>query len=120
MQWNAYAMERAFVSHALIRESGSLRVIETEMLGGEHAGNMVFISRIPLSLFSTAELPFDSRRTQFPIRLAFAMTINKSQGQNTQPHRIVSYGISIYSWSIICCCFMCYRWCKFEDDCSKY
>ena len=30
---------------------------------------------------ATADLPFDFIRVQFPLRLAFAMTINKSQGQ---------------------------------------
>jgi ATP-dependent DNA helicase PIF1 len=34
-----------------------------------------------LSPPSSAELPFEFHRTQFPLRLAFAMTINKSQGQ---------------------------------------
>ena len=95
------------------------RVIECEILGGKHAGNMVLIPRIPLSPSSTAELPFDFRRTQFPIGLAFAMTINKPQG-HTQPRRIMSYGIGIYPWPIIYCCFTRYRWPKFEEDCSKY
>src|SRR6266496_2559904 len=42
---------------------------------------MVMIPRIPLSPSSTEDLPFDFRWTQFPLRLAFAMTINKAQGQ---------------------------------------
>ena len=31
---------------------------------------------------SKEEIPFNMRRKQFPIRLGFAMTINKSQGQS--------------------------------------
>jgi len=59
----------------------SQRVIECEILAGKHAGNIVFIPRIPLASSSTSDLPFDFQRTQFPLRLAFAMTINKAQGQ---------------------------------------
>ena len=57
------------------------RVIECEILTGKHASQIVFIPRIPMSPSSSAELPFDFQRTQFPLRLAFAITINKSQGQ---------------------------------------
>jgi ATP-dependent exoDNAse (exonuclease V) alpha subunit len=38
------------------------------------------IPRIPL-IGSDGSLPFHIKRLQFPIRLAFSMTINKSQGQ---------------------------------------
>ena len=62
----------------------SQRVIECEILAGKHAGNMVFIPRIPLASSSTADLPFDFQRTQFPLRLAFAMTIkHKVRHSNT-------------------------------------
>ena len=40
---------------------------------------MAFIPRI--KLISSKELPFELHRVQFPVRLAFGMTINKSQGQ---------------------------------------
>jgi hypothetical protein len=40
----------------------------------------VFIPRIIMSLFRTY-WPFVLHRRQFPIRVAFAITINKSQGQ---------------------------------------
>ncbi|CAG8516133.1 22080_t:CDS:2 [Gigaspora margarita] len=42
--------------------------------------NHTFIPCITLTL-STSELPFIFKRRQFPIRVAFGMTINKSQGQ---------------------------------------
>ncbi|SGY12903.1 BQ5605_C011g06650 [Microbotryum silenes-dioicae] len=58
------------------------RVLEAIILTGDHAGQPVLLPRITLKTGSSAELPFTLHRTQFPIRLAMAMTINKSQGQS--------------------------------------
>nr|XP_015624412.1 uncharacterized protein LOC107279989 [Oryza sativa Japonica Group] len=55
--------------------------IDAEIVGGQHASKRVFIPRIPLSPSDDISLPFKFKRKQFPIRLNFAMTINKSQGQ---------------------------------------
>ena len=41
----------------------------------------VFIPRLPLSPYDDISLSFKFKRKQFPVRLSFAMTINKSQGQ---------------------------------------
>ncbi|SGY38956.1 BQ5605_C003g02110 [Microbotryum silenes-dioicae] len=54
----------------------------TRLLSSRHAGQPVLLPRITLKTRSSAELPFTLHRTQFPIRLAMAMTINKSQGQS--------------------------------------
>ncbi|PIA58920.1 hypothetical protein AQUCO_00400047v1 [Aquilegia coerulea] len=59
------------------------RVIEAKIVNGSHAGNYVFIPRITLQP-SVSETPFQMARRQFPVRLAFAMTINKSQGQSVK------------------------------------
>jgi hypothetical protein len=59
------------------------RIIEAQILTGEKFGNLVFIPRISLTP-SSSELPFEMTRRQFPIRLAYAMTINKSQGQSVK------------------------------------
>ena len=54
--------------------------IGAELITGVGAGQTVFIPRITLAP-SDSELPFTLRRRQFPVRLAYSMTINKSQGQ---------------------------------------
>jgi ATP-dependent DNA helicase PIF1 len=54
--------------------------IEVEILGGQHNGKAVCIPRILLKP-KEGEYPFDWERCQFPVNVAFAMTINKSQGQ---------------------------------------
>ncbi|XP_028115877.1 uncharacterized protein LOC114313671 [Camellia sinensis] len=56
------------------------RIIEARILTGERFGNLAFIPRISLTPSST-EMPFRMTRHQFPIRLAYALTINKPQGQ---------------------------------------
>jgi ATP-dependent DNA helicase PIF1 len=55
--------------------------IDAEIVGGQHAGKRVFIPRISMSPSEDTSLPFKLKRKQFPIRLSFAMTINKAQGQ---------------------------------------
>jgi ATP-dependent exoDNAse (exonuclease V) alpha subunit len=56
-------------------------VLEIRLIGGEHAGKKAFIPRITISP-SAEQIAFEMKRRQFPVRLAFAMTINKSQGQS--------------------------------------
>ena len=54
-------------------------LIEATILTGCASGENIFIPRIPLI---PSDLPFDFKRLQFPVRLAFAMSINKAQGQS--------------------------------------
>ncbi|MCO5590652.1 hypothetical protein L7F22_044625 [Adiantum nelumboides] len=57
------------------------RVLEAEIVTGTCVGTRVFIPRICF-IYSGTQLPFVLGRWQFPVRLAFGMTINKSQGQS--------------------------------------
>lgn len=69
----------------LVVKRMSRRVIEVEILGGDHHGKLALIPRIALTpQDAAAELPFKITRLQFPIRLAFSLTINKSQGQSVK------------------------------------
>ncbi|KAG2190432.1 hypothetical protein INT47_005587, partial [Mucor saturninus] len=64
----------------LICKAFLLHTIQAEVATGPYEGNIFLIPRI--SLCSTVEqVGVEFKRCQFPIRPAFAMTINKSQGQ---------------------------------------
>ena len=54
-------------------------VLEATILTGPGTNEDIFIPRIPLML---VDVPFEFKRMQFPVRLSFAITINKSQGQS--------------------------------------
>ncbi|XP_056690320.1 uncharacterized protein [Spinacia oleracea] len=56
-------------------------LIECVITTGHHKGEHVLIPRIKLRPSTSSKYPFQFQRKQFPIKLCFAMTINKSQGQ---------------------------------------
>ena len=64
-------------------------------MGGAYEGNIVFLPRITM-ISSLGDLPIRLQRRQFPVRLAYAMTINKSQGQ-TLEHVGLDQRTSVFS-----------------------
>ncbi|KAH9558543.1 hypothetical protein CY35_06G014300 [Sphagnum magellanicum] len=56
-------------------------VIEGEVITGPTKGQRVFIPRLSITLLNTERMPFTLLRHQLPVHPAFAMTINKAQGQ---------------------------------------
>jgi len=63
----------------LIVRRFTMRIVEAEIITGKGADNVAFIPRIKF-ISDNKDLPFTFARKQFPLRLAYAMTINKSQG----------------------------------------
>jgi hypothetical protein len=72
-------------------------VIVATIATGKHKDRTVFIPRMSMSP-TDSDLPFKLKRLQFPVILAFAMTINKSQGQTfdrvgiSLPQPVFSHG----------------------------
>ena len=58
-------------------------LLECSIVGGQFNSRKVLIPRITLRP-KEKEFPFEWMRRQFPVRVCFAMTINKSQGQTLQ------------------------------------
>lgn len=69
--------------------------IKVMILTGTSRGKMVFIPKILMDSQENS-LPFILNRRQFPIALAFAITINKSQGQSFD-HVGIFYRRSLFS-----------------------
>ncbi|CAK1578561.1 unnamed protein product [Parnassius mnemosyne] len=53
-------------------------VVEAPIITGFEQGETVFVPRIP---FIPNNLPFEFKRIEFPLKVCFTITINKSQGQ---------------------------------------
>jgi len=56
-------------------------IIDAEIATGPNKGRCVFSPRLNITPSDTERMPFTLRRRQFLLRPAFAMTINKAQGQ---------------------------------------
>nr|XP_028945292.1 uncharacterized protein LOC103408064 [Malus domestica] len=57
------------------------RIVEAKIITGSNIGERVYIPRI-ITESSENKYPFTLRRRQFPLRICYPMTVNKSQGQS--------------------------------------
>ena len=65
-----------------------LNMLDVEILTGHYSGQRVFLHKIKLKTTESAGLLIILIRKQFPLKLSFALIINKSQG-----HIIPNVGI---------------------------
>lgn len=57
------------------------RLIQAKIITGTRMSEKVYLPRIVL-IDKNEKLPFEFRRKQFPVKICYSMTINKSQGQS--------------------------------------
>ena len=78
-QLHNYAMPLRNYAITQLR-STAIPLRNTKIIYGQNARNEVLIPRIKLAP-NDSNLPFCLHRVQFPLRLAYSVTINKAQGQ---------------------------------------
>ena len=67
----------------LIVRNMYMNALDLEIITGVECGRRILLPRVDLSP-ADSTLPFSFKRRQFPIKLAFCMTINKAQGQTLE------------------------------------
>ncbi|XP_058765892.1 uncharacterized protein LOC131639412 [Vicia villosa] len=94
----------------LIITNMAAHVLEAKLMGDNNNGKVIYIPRMDMSP-SQSPWPFKLSRRQFPVIVAYAMTINKSQ--ISRP--IVGLGWTLYTsrcfhtWTDLCCRFTSYN-----------
>ncbi|EJK70538.1 hypothetical protein THAOC_08090 [Thalassiosira oceanica] len=70
----------------LVKHIGEYRLVLHKLEAGpDDKDKVLILPRIPLR-YNGVDLPFEICRLQFPVKLAFALTINRSQGQSVFLH----------------------------------
>jgi len=77
-------------------------IIYAEIATGPDKGKRVFIPRLNIIPSDTKKMSFTLHRRQFPLQPAFAMTINKAQGQTLQIMGVYLPKLVFLPWAALC------------------
>ena len=92
-----------------------LKVVEATILSGKSKGEDVLISRLPVI---PTDMPFEFKRLQFYVRLAFSITINKAQVQSLQCQ--LNPGNQWFAhWQLYVCMFASGKFHKIIHFCAR-
>ena len=76
----------------LVKEVGKYRLLLEKLNHNKEDKNTtLLLPRIPMK-YGGKQFPFELTRLQFPIKIAFALTINRSQGQSVEYCYLKMYG----------------------------
>ena len=64
-----------------VKTIGKYRLVLKKLSSEGNENDVLILPRIPMTSSAGTKLPFVLKRLQFPIKVAFALTINRSQGQ---------------------------------------
>jgi hypothetical protein len=65
----------------IVKHIGEYRIVLKKLYSNNDENDTLVLPRIPMASSAGSKLPFVLRRLQFPIKVAFALTINRSQSQ---------------------------------------
>ena len=89
------------------------RLLKVLILTGLKQGNEVTLPLMCCDSAEDTDLPFALRRYQFPVRLAWAMTINKGQGQTFGERIGIYLNKPVFAHGQLYCALkMCAYWLK--------
>ena len=93
----------------LVKTIGQYRVILHKLdAKGDDKNNALILPQIPCH-YGGRNFPFELTRLQFPLKIAFALTINRAQGQSAQKCGILLPKECVDPWSSVCCFFLVWK-----------
>ena len=96
-QYSRFKTREGFLSCCIAQQLP----IRSHNITGPNNGEDVFLPQIPL-IPSNVNLPFEFNQLQFPVKVCFAMSINKAQGQPFEGSRTLPPSTLLFPRPVLC------------------